>query len=80
VASPASTSTLTNKPCTFPALYARGRVDDSCDYNHFWSLHPNGANFLFGDGSVRFLPYTAQAILPALATRSGGEVVDTTQY
>jgi len=80
VASPASTSTLTNKPCTFPALYARGRVDESCDYNHFWSLHPNGANFLFGDGSVRFLPYTAEKILPALATRSGGETVDATQY
>jgi prepilin-type processing-associated H-X9-DG protein len=41
---------------------------------HFWSLHPGGANFAFCDGSVRFLPYSANDILPALATRAGGEV------
>jgi prepilin-type processing-associated H-X9-DG protein len=40
---------------------------------HFWSVHIRGAHFLFGDGSVRFLPYSADAVLPALATRSGGE-------
>jgi prepilin-type processing-associated H-X9-DG protein len=40
---------------------------------HFWSGHGGGANFLFADGSVRFLPYAADAILPALATRAGGE-------
>ncbi len=40
-----------------------------------WSLHGGGANFAFCDGSVRFLPYSADAILPALATRAGGEVV-----
>ena len=37
------------------------------------SLHPGGANFLFADGSVRFLAYSADAILPALGTRAGGE-------
>jgi prepilin-type N-terminal cleavage/methylation domain-containing protein/prepilin-type processing-associated H-X9-DG protein len=41
---------------------------------HFWSWH-GGANFLFVDGSVRFLPYAADAVLPALATRAGGEAV-----
>jgi prepilin-type processing-associated H-X9-DG protein len=40
---------------------------------HFWSGHGGGANFLFADGSVRFLPYAADAVLPALATRAGGE-------
>src|SRR5262245_19234298 len=40
---------------------------------HFWSLHPGGANFLMGDGSVQFLSYDAATILPALATRNGGE-------
>jgi prepilin-type processing-associated H-X9-DG protein len=42
---------------------------------HFWSLHPGGAHFLYADGSVHFLGYDADAILPALATRAGGEVV-----
>jgi hypothetical protein len=26
------------------------------------------------DGSVRFIPYSANEIMPALATRAGGEV------
>jgi prepilin-type processing-associated H-X9-DG protein len=42
---------------------------------HFWSLHPGGANLLFADGSVHFLGYTADPVLPALATRAGGETV-----
>jgi prepilin-type processing-associated H-X9-DG protein len=41
---------------------------------HFWSPHPGGANFALADGSVRFLPYAANDVLPALATRAGGEV------
>lgn len=44
----------------------------------FGSAHPNGANFSFGDGSVRFLTLTNNNDLPllqALCTRKGGEVV-----
>ena len=52
-----------------------GRLDNPCDQTHFWSLHPGGANFLFADGSVHFLYYSADRVLPALATRAGGEVV-----
>ncbi len=33
------------------------------------------ANFLFADGSVRFLSYSANPIMPALASRAGGEAV-----
>jgi prepilin-type processing-associated H-X9-DG protein len=33
----------------------------------------HGANFAFADGSVHFLRYSADSILPALATRAGGE-------
>ncbi len=45
-----------------------------CDHYHFWSLHTGGGNFLFCDGSIHFLRYDADAVLPALATRAGGEV------
>jgi prepilin-type processing-associated H-X9-DG protein len=38
-------------------------------------MHSGGANFLFGDGSVRFLTYAADAVLPQLATKNGGEVI-----
>jgi prepilin-type N-terminal cleavage/methylation domain-containing protein/prepilin-type processing-associated H-X9-DG protein len=63
------------QPCGLgPFRYQPGRLDDYCSVFQFWSLHPGGANFLFADGSVRFLRYEADAILPALATRAGGEV------
>ncbi len=58
-----------------PYHFVPGGDADSCDVFHFWSRHPGGANFLFADGSVHFLPYSADAILPALATRNGGDVV-----
>jgi prepilin-type processing-associated H-X9-DG protein len=63
--------------CTrlFPENY-RPNDSNCCDTHHFWSTHPGGGNWLFADGSVRFLPYRPNAILPALATRSGGEVVN----
>ncbi len=58
-----------------PYHFGPGRSDDMCDTFHFWSYHPGGANFAFCDGSVKFLRYSADAVLPALATRAGGEVV-----
>jgi prepilin-type processing-associated H-X9-DG protein/prepilin-type N-terminal cleavage/methylation domain-containing protein len=56
-----------------PFHFQNARVDDPCAAFHYWSLHPGGANFAFCDGSVRFLSYSADAVLPALATRAGGE-------
>jgi prepilin-type processing-associated H-X9-DG protein len=55
--------------------YGPGRTDNPCDRLHFWSLHGGGANFLFADGGVRFLGYSAAPILGDLASRSGGETV-----
>jgi prepilin-type N-terminal cleavage/methylation domain-containing protein/prepilin-type processing-associated H-X9-DG protein len=44
--------------------------------NEIYSFHPHGANFLFGDGAVRFLRQDlAPATFVALYTRAGGEVV-----
>lgn len=57
-----------------PYQFRPARFDDRCAAYHFWSTHSGGAYFAFADGSVRFLPYTADAVLPALATRAGGEV------
>ena len=56
--------------------FVPGRMDRLCDALHFWSLHDGGGHFAFADGSVRFLSYAADAILPALATRSGAEAVE----
>jgi prepilin-type processing-associated H-X9-DG protein len=58
------------------STYGFGRTDNPCDRFHFWSLHPGGSNFLFADGSARLIAYTNAQILGALASRSGGEVVD----
>jgi prepilin-type processing-associated H-X9-DG protein/prepilin-type N-terminal cleavage/methylation domain-containing protein len=61
---------------TANTMFGPGEIRNPCDRYHFWSLHRGGANFAFADGSVRFLPYSASKIMPALATRAGGEVVD----
>jgi prepilin-type processing-associated H-X9-DG protein len=57
-----------------------GHITNHCDQTHFWSLHAGGANFLMGDGSVRFLSYQSDLILPALATRNRGEVVSAEDF
>ncbi len=61
-------------PGAYP--FGPGSFNNQCDAFHFWSLHSGGAHFLFADGSVHFLSYTAAPILPALASRAGGETVN----
>jgi prepilin-type N-terminal cleavage/methylation domain-containing protein/prepilin-type processing-associated H-X9-DG protein len=53
-----------------------GNVNNPCDQIHYWSGHDAGVNFAFGDGSVRFMTYARNDLLPALATRSGGEIAN----
>jgi prepilin-type N-terminal cleavage/methylation domain-containing protein len=55
--------------------YAPGSLRNQCDMFHFWSPHIGGAFFLFADGSVQFLSYAAVSVMPALASRAGGESV-----
>jgi prepilin-type N-terminal cleavage/methylation domain-containing protein/prepilin-type processing-associated H-X9-DG protein len=47
----------------------------------YGSMHPGGANFLMGDGSVRFIKQTiSPAIYSGLGTRAGGEVISADSY
>jgi len=49
--------------------------------DQFWSRHPGGAQFVFADGSVRFIKEQRPiAIFKALGTRQGGEVVGSDAY
>jgi prepilin-type N-terminal cleavage/methylation domain-containing protein/prepilin-type processing-associated H-X9-DG protein len=50
-------------------------------WNQIYSFHTGGVNAVFGDGSVRFLSQgLAPGVLAALITRSGGEVIDGSQF
>jgi len=58
-----------------PERASPGAVNE-WDVAHFWSFHTGGANFLYGDGSVHFLPFsTTPVVFAAMCTRNGGEVV-----
>jgi prepilin-type processing-associated H-X9-DG protein/prepilin-type N-terminal cleavage/methylation domain-containing protein len=54
-------------------FFGPGAVDNPCDRQHLWSLHPGGVNFLFCDGSVRYISYSFGDKLGPLLTTSGGE-------
>jgi prepilin-type N-terminal cleavage/methylation domain-containing protein/prepilin-type processing-associated H-X9-DG protein len=69
-------------PCPNPPYYfGPGKPNDMCSYNHLWSNHTGGANFAFGDGSVRFISYgiNYQTLL-YLSTRAGGEVINDSNF
>jgi len=78
--------------CTFMGLYSQNfpltgtsiplnTMETAVDANWFRtcgfkSLHPNGANFAMGDGSVRFIATTIDyRLYNELGTRAGGEPV-----
>ncbi len=54
---------------------SHGYPDGMHDY-HFWSYHPNMAQFLWADGSAQPLTYDIDlSVFQALSTRAGGELV-----
>jgi hypothetical protein len=55
--------------------------DPQAHIEDFWSWHHGGANFLMGDGAVRFISdHVDTALYRALASRNGGEAIDNTQF
>lgn len=52
----------------------KGQSGDPCADAAFWSFHHGGANFAMADGSIRFMIYDGNEVLPALATRNGHDI------
>jgi prepilin-type processing-associated H-X9-DG protein len=69
---PGSAPTL----CPAVPYFGPGSLENPCDTQHFWSFHPQGSNWLFADGSVHFIQYSAASQVPKMATRAASEVVD----
>lgn len=75
-------------PTAQPDYFRKGTIYDPTDIHryHFWSFHPHGANWALADGSTKFIAYEAAAaqdptgvnisIIEAMATREGGETLD----
>ena len=68
------TQTGSNPLCVTPGRFSPGNPEFPCHANHFYSMHTGGANWAMGDGSIRFLPYSAQPMTIPAATKAGGEV------
>ncbi|MBN2295201.1 MAG: DUF1559 domain-containing protein [Pirellulales bacterium] len=73
----------TSKVVVHPINSLLDRTTDGVGYNHlaFGSPHPGGANFVYADGSTRFLNEDIEMTLyQALATYNGGETVDQSEH
>ena len=56
-------------------------IGETVDFKPLMGHHPKGSNFLFADGSVRFIVETIKpAVLKALLTRDGGEVINANDF
>jgi prepilin-type N-terminal cleavage/methylation domain-containing protein/prepilin-type processing-associated H-X9-DG protein len=87
LAVPVPVGSYTFRQCPLPVPYRfepdvmSSAIKKTCASGHMWSYHPGGSNWLFGDGSVRFIKYSVSTnTLFALASRNGGEAVSSDAY
>jgi prepilin-type N-terminal cleavage/methylation domain-containing protein/prepilin-type processing-associated H-X9-DG protein len=73
---------ITLQGSTFDGTSRPGPCALNCSNDHeVYSFHPGGANAVFADGSVRFIPKGMNiGVLAALVTRAGGEVVSADDF
>jgi len=79
-----TSGTTPSQTCT--GTFSLASTRSNCPFGSISSFHPGGGNFLFLDGSVRFLDYSVAKLVPgtsppisiieALVTRSGGESIE----
>ena len=61
--------------------FIRTPNSSSAHVEDYRSWHPGGVNFLFADGSVRFIKNAInERTYQSLATRAGGEIIGADQY
>ncbi len=81
-------ASLPSNPTVISDYFRPGEIDDPSNTHryHFWSLHPEGGNWAFADGSIRFLTFLVDSpinettdpdnspptVLAQFATRAGG--------
>ena len=63
---------------TSASSWRPGNMASNSDIGWFWAPTTQGGNWLFGDGSARFLTYQAAPIMTYLGARNDGQVVDRT--
>jgi len=61
--------------CPMPGIFKADSPSNRCAVTHFWSMHSGGANWLCGDGSVRFFSYASYDTLRLMASINGGELL-----